>query len=74
MISRACNDCGTIHVASDVKAMGRFSVGAYGYSTADGVLHTTREQAQEHLCQKRQRERPSTPANSDSHEWLGTDR
>lgn len=73
MTGRVCPSCGVIHVASDVAAMGRFSVGAYGYrAVADGTLHRTREEAQDHLCRKRQ-QRTSPPvaaADECAHEWL----
>lgn len=50
----ACPTCQHAHVAGDVTAMGRFSVGPVAYRTPDGALHQTRADGQSHLCQKRQ--------------------
>lgn len=50
-----CPTCQHIHVAGDVMALGRFTVGGpTGYRTADGALHQTRADGQTHLCSKRQ--------------------
>ncbi len=48
----ACPKCGWIHVTGDAVALSKFS-GVTGYRTADGVIHESRAEAQEHLCQQR---------------------
>lgn len=50
----ACTDCGHVHVAGDVTALGRFTIGPVDYRTTDGALHQTRADGQAHLCTKRQ--------------------
>lgn len=47
-----CPTCDHVHANRDVMALSRFT-GIYGYRTADGVIHESREAAQAWLCAQR---------------------
>lgn len=50
----ACPKCGYVHVAGDAVALSKFT-GVAGYRTADGTIFESREDAQDWLCEQRQR-------------------
>jgi hypothetical protein len=65
-MAATCPLCDRVHVRGDVIAVGKFdAAGAYAYRTADGALHATREDGQEHLCWQR-RQRPTPPEQTGS--------
>ncbi|MCM0622697.1 hypothetical protein [Nocardioides bruguierae] len=58
---------GHVHVAADAIALSRFT-GIAGYRTADGVIHLSRADAQEWLCEQRQARQNSRPTTTEPEE------